>query len=62
MPRNVAGKHADLAVCDLARRAGILPPNPARGLALLEKSGFVENQNRIVVGEHLKRVAAHDIA
>ena len=48
MPGNITGKDADLAVRDLARRTRILPRNAARGFALLEKSGFIDDQNRIV--------------
>ena len=33
---DISGKYPDLAVGDLARRAGVLPADPARGLALLE--------------------------
>ena len=62
VPRDIAGEDTDLAVRDLARRAGILPANAARGLALLEKSGLIDYQNRVIVGERLKRIAAHEIA
>ena len=62
MPRDITGEDADLAVRDLARRAGILPPNATRGLALLQESGFIEDQNRVVVGERLKRIVPHGIA
>ncbi len=62
MPRDITGEDADLAVRDLARRAGILPPNATRSLALLQESGFIEDQNRVVVGERLKRIVPHGIA
>jgi len=43
----VGGEDADLAVGDLARRAGVLEPNAARRLALLEKAGLVDDQRGV---------------
>jgi hypothetical protein len=59
---HVGREHADLAVGDLARRAGVLARDAAGGLALLEKSGFIDHQHRIRVGQRLQRVVAHDVA
>ena len=44
--RDIGGKHADLAVGDLARRSGVLAAHAARVLALLEKAGLVDHQHR----------------
>src|SRR3712207_7598848 len=60
--RSVGGEHADLAVRDLARRAGVLARDAAGALALLEKAGFVDHQHRVCVGQHLQRAVAHDVA
>ena len=62
MARNVGGENADLAVRDLARRAGILPRYAARGFALFQKAGFVDHQHRIIAGEALDNIVAHQIA
>lgn len=62
MPRDIAGKHANLAVGDLPRRPGILPGDAARRLALLEKPGLVDHQHRVIIGQRIERVSAHDIA
>ena len=51
MPRHIGREHADLAVGDLARRAGVLLPNIAGRLALLEEAGFVDHQHRILGDE-----------
>ena len=61
MPRNIRGKDADLAVRDLPGRARILTGNPAGGLALLEKSGFIDDQNRILVCEMLDHIIADNV-
>ena len=50
MPGNIGRKSADLTVSDLASRAGVLTANDAGGLALLEESGLVDDQDRIVGG------------
>lgn len=60
--RNIGGKDADLAIGDLARRAGILTRDTARGLALLEKTGLVDHQHRILGTEHLNDRVVHDIS
>ena len=62
MPRHIGRKHPDLAVGDLARRAGVLPRHPAGRLALLEEAGFVDDQHRVRVGQRLERVVAHHVA
>jgi hypothetical protein len=62
MPRDITGKDTNLAVRNLARRTGILPRNAAGRLALLEKSSFIDDENRVFVSKRLKRIAAHDIA
>src|SRR5450631_1759942 len=53
---------ADLAVRDLARGTRVLPPHSARGLALLEKAGLVDHQDRVVIGQMLDDIIADDIA
>lgn len=60
--RNVGGEDADLAVCDLARRTGVLPRHAARRLALLEKTGLVDHQDRIVIRQMLDDIVAHHVA
>ena len=60
--RHVAGEHPDLAVRNLARRARVLPRHSARCLALLEKAGFIDHQNRILVRKVLDDIVAHDVA
>src|SRR3546814_16001420 len=60
--RHISGEDADLAVGDLAGRAGILTAHAARRLALLQKAGFVDHQNRIVGAERFRHILAHDIA
>src|SRR3984893_8841966 len=62
MTRNVAGEDADLAVRNLACRAGVLPPHAARRLALLEKAGLIDDEDRIVICQMLDDIVAHDIA
>src|SRR5260370_22835858 len=51
--RNVGSEDSDLAVRDLACGAGILPRNSARRLALLEKAGLVDHEDRIVIRQML---------
>src|SRR6201984_3823639 len=41
MPRHIGGKHSDLAIGDLARRASVLARDPARSLALFQKAGLI---------------------
>ncbi len=41
--RDISGKHADLAVRDLAHRSGVLAPHATRALTLLEKAGLVDH-------------------
>ena len=60
--RHIGGEHADLAIGDLARRARVLARNPARRLALLQKAGLVDDQNRVLIGKRFQRVIAHDVA
>ena len=62
MARYIGCEHADLAVGDLAGRAGVLTADAARGLALLEKTSFVDDQHRIVGGERLHHIITHDVA
>ena len=62
MARDVGGKHADLAVRDLARRAGVLSPDPARRPTLLEKAGLIDHQHCIRIGKGRDHVIAHHIA
>ena len=60
--RHIGGEHADLAVGDLARRTRVLARDPARRLALLQKASFIDDQNRVLVGQSFQRVLAHDVA
>src|SRR5471030_2821686 len=60
--RNVGSEHADLAVRDLAGRTSVLPRYSARRLALLEKAGLVDHQDRIVIRQMLDAIIAYDIA
>src|SRR5271154_39739 len=62
MTRNIGGEYADLAVRNLACRTGVLPRHAARRLALLEKAGLVDDEDRIVICQMLDDIAAHDIA
>src|SRR6202022_3421578 len=49
--RNVGSEHADLAVRDLACGTSVLPRHSARRLALFEKAGLVDHEDRIVICE-----------
>jgi hypothetical protein len=49
MTRNVGSEDADLAVRNLACRTGVLPRYAARRVALLEKTGLVDDEDRIVI-------------
>src|SRR5450631_378509 len=60
--RNVGRKDSDLAVRDLACGTRILPPHSARGLALLEKAGLLDHQDRVVIRQMLDDIIADDIA
>jgi hypothetical protein len=60
--RDIGGKHPDLAVGDLARRAGVLPPHAAGGVALLQEAGLVDHQHGLRCAERLDHVVAHHIA
>src|SRR6266481_1294863 len=60
--RNVGSEDPDLAVRDLACGAGILPRHSARRLALLEKAGLVDHEDRIVIRQMLDDIIAYDIA
>jgi hypothetical protein len=60
--RYVGREDADLAVGDLARRAGVLARHAAGGLALFEEAGLVQDQHGIAVGQALDRVVAHQVA
>jgi hypothetical protein len=59
---DVGGEHPDLAVGDLARRAGVLSPDATGGLALLEKAGLVDHQHRIRRRQGLEGILADQIA
>src|SRR5674536_162751 len=60
--RHVGSKDADLAVRDLARGTSVLPRHSARRLALLEKAGLVDHEDRIVIRQMLDDIIADDIA
>jgi hypothetical protein len=58
---DVGGKHPDLAVRDLARRAGVLSAHPTGGVPLLEKAGLIDHQHGVGCGKRLGHVVAHHI-
>src|SRR4029077_16267966 len=60
--RDVGSEDADLAVGDLACGTSILPRHSARRLALLEKAGLVDHQDRIVIRQMLDDIITDDIA
>src|SRR5450631_4264159 len=62
MTRNVGSEDADLAVRNLACRTGVLPGHAARRLALLEKAGLVDDEDRIVICQMLDDIVADDVA
>src|SRR5713101_5171625 len=62
MTRNVGSEDADLAVRNLACRTGVLPHHTARRLALLEKAGLVDDEDRIVIRQFLDDIVADNIA
>ena len=49
MARHVGAEHADLTICNLARRAGVLSADPAGRMSLLEETRFIDGKNRIIV-------------
>src|SRR5260370_13469170 len=53
---------SDLAVRDLARGTSVVPRHSARRLALLEKAGLVDHEERIVIRQMLDDIIAYDIA
>src|SRR5258708_35080737 len=59
---NKSSEDAALQVRDLPRRTSVLPRHSARRLALLEKTGLVDHQHRIVIGQMLDDIIAYDIA
>src|SRR6202163_2488862 len=60
--RNVGSENSDLAVRDLACGTRVLPPHSARGLALLEKAGLVDHEDRVVIRQMLDDIIADNIA
>src|SRR6266478_2803495 len=62
MTRNVGSEDADLAICNLACRTSVLPRHTARRLALLEKAGLVDDEDRIVICQMLDDIVADNIA
>ncbi len=60
--RNVGSEDSDLTVRDLARGTRVLPCHSARRLALFEKAGLVDHQDRIVIRQMLDDIIADDIA
>ena len=51
-----------MAVRDLACGTSVLPRHSARRLALLEKAGLVDHEDRIVIRQMLDDIIANDIA
>jgi hypothetical protein len=62
MPRHIGGEHSDLAIGDLARRAGVLTCDPARGLALFQKAGLIDDQDRVLIAKRFQCVLTHNVA
>ena len=62
MPRHVGGEHPDLAIGDLARLASILACDPARGLALFQKAGLIDDQDRVLIAQRCQCVLTHNVA
>src|SRR5882672_3624118 len=62
MTRKVGSEDADLAICNLACRTSVLPRHTARRLALLEKAGLVDDEDRIVICQMLDDIVADNIA
>jgi hypothetical protein len=62
MPRHIAGEHSDLAIGDLARRASVLACDPARGLALFQKAGLIDDQDRVLITKRFQRILTYNIA
>src|SRR3984893_15013567 len=60
--RNVGREDADLAVRDLARRTSVLTRHAARRLALFEKAGLIDHEDRVIVRQILDDIVADDIA
>src|SRR5216684_628234 len=60
--RNVGSEDSNLAVRDLACGTRVLPPHSARCLALLEKAGLVDHEDRVVIRQMLDDIIADDIA
>ena len=60
--RNVGGEDFDLAVRDLTRGTRVLPRHSTRRLALFEKTGLVDHEDRIVIRKMLDHIIADDIA
>src|SRR6202158_2443123 len=60
--RNVGSEDSDLAVRDLACGTCVLPRHSARRLALLEKAGLVDHEDRVVIRQMLDDIIADDIA
>src|SRR5512136_1291757 len=60
--RNVGSEDSDLAVRDLACGTSVLPRHSARSLALFEKAGLVDHEDRIVIRQMLDDIVTHDIA
>src|SRR5450755_4908825 len=60
--RHVGSEDADLAVRDLARGTRVLPCHAARRLALLQKAGLVDHEDRFVIRQMLDYIIPHDIA
>ena len=62
MPRHIGGEHSDLAIGDFARRTSVLARDPARRLALFQKAGLIDNQNRVLIAQRFQRVLTYNIA
>ncbi len=62
LARDIGREHADLAVGDLAGRAGVLPADATGGFALLQESRLVHDEHRVRLGQDLDHVLTHYVA
>lgn len=58
----IGREHPDLAIRDLSGGTGVLSCHAARRLALLEKTGLVDNQHRAFIAKMLGHIIAHQTA
>jgi hypothetical protein len=59
--RHITAEHSSLVVRDLGCRTGVLARDAARWLALLKKTGLIDDKKRVVCGEILGNAIPHDV-